>query len=326
MSDCSRDWLLETVRRKSYLHLAPGNAGLRGYISQCKYPTLTELSPEVGHQFQVSEVSHSLSFLSYPSLSQTVRSSLGHFPLPKTAARLLPPVGSICSARKTKEQIKWAELTGTNISISPVRNTGNAGISWWFVVRLPKAQQNCQEHLLSEHPPDRDFKGHLQALSITNDKMMVIFRKKVSAKQVPNNPDESHYFSKDWQGTKAVFMRKATVKWWTVWRLLLRFSNKTNNMGTFSRWVPLMSCKNYIGKDDCFSHWKRWLCQLLFITKRFPSPAPAPIQIHFVQSCNKNLIALWTENKQTGIPPSKSPLTFLLREIHYWETHNKKST
>lgn len=95
-------------------------------------------------------------------------------------------------------------------------------------------------------------------------------------------------------------------------------------MGTFSRLFPLRSCKNYIGKDvKSFPHWKRWLCQLLFITRRFASPAPAPIQIYFVPSCNKNEIALWTENKESCIPLSKSSLTFLLRETHYWETRNK---
>lgn len=43
---------------------------------------------------------------------------------------------------------------------------------------LLEAQQNCQDHLQSQHAPYRDFTGQMQALSITNDKMMVIFRKR----------------------------------------------------------------------------------------------------------------------------------------------------
>lgn len=91
-------------------------------------------------------------------------------------------------------------------------------------------------------------------------------------------------------------------------------------MGTFSRCYLCYLASNDIGrKDDCFPH---TVCRLLFMTKRFASPPPVPIQIYFVWSCNKNEIAVWTK-KKASCTPSPPKFSLALQQIHYWETGNK---
>lgn len=51
--------------------------------------------------------------------------------------------------------------------------------SFWLLGQtLPKAQENCQNHPLAERTSYRNFKEHLQAPSITDDRKTVIFRKR----------------------------------------------------------------------------------------------------------------------------------------------------